>query len=73
MLLFLSLHPKLEETLSLAKLIEGTGISALGLHGRTQRERNQHQNHNDLIKVIAQNLTIPVIAKFVPHHILVIL
>ncbi|KAI0234720.1 tRNA-dihydrouridine(20) synthase [NAD(P)+]-like [Lamellibrachia satsuma] len=56
------LLPTLDDTLALAKLIENTGVSALGLHGRTQHERNRDHNHNDIIKVIAQNVSIPVIA-----------
>ena len=40
-------------------------MSALGLHGRTQHERTVHPNHNDMIKAVAQKLSIPVIAKFV--------
>lgn len=68
----LQLPTKLDDTLALAKLIENTGVSALGLHGRTQHERNRDHNHNDIIKVIAQNVSIPVIAKFVSDHILLV-
>ncbi|XP_041375440.1 tRNA-dihydrouridine(20) synthase [NAD(P)+]-like [Gigantopelta aegis] len=54
--------PQLEDTISLAKIIESTGVAALAIHGRTKAERPQHRNHNDVIKAVAQTLTIPVIA-----------
>ena len=54
--------PSIEETLSLVKLIESTGVKALGVHGRTQSERPKDSNRNDFIKAIAQTVKIPVIA-----------
>ena len=54
-----------EETLSLVKLMESTGISAIGIHGRTKDERPKHQNHDDVIKKLAEAVSIPVIAKYV--------
>ncbi|XP_045111326.1 tRNA-dihydrouridine(20) synthase [NAD(P)+]-like isoform X2 [Portunus trituberculatus] len=52
----------ISETLELCKLIEECGVAAIGVHGRTRQERPRHPNHNDVIKEIANVLTIPVIA-----------
>lgn len=54
--------PELEDTLKLVKLIESTGVSALGVHGRTKEERPRHPNRNNIIQMIAESLSIPVIA-----------
>lgn len=53
-----------EETIKLVKDLASTGISAIAVHGRTKNERPQHPNRNTMIKKIAENLTIPVIAKY---------
>lgn len=52
-----------EDTLTLVKELTSTGISAIAIHGRTKSERPQHRNRNEVIKKIAQNIQIPVIAK----------
>lgn len=57
------LELQLEDTLKLVKLIESTGVSALGVHGRTKEERPRHPNRNNIIQTIAESLSIPVIAK----------
>lgn len=49
--------------MKLVKVIESTGVSALGVHGRTKEERPRHANRNNVIKTIAEDLSIPVIAK----------
>lgn len=54
--------PKLEDTLSLVRLIEGTGVAALAVHGRMKEERPQHPVHSDVIKSIAEATSIPLIA-----------
>jgi len=54
--------PTVEETLNLARMIETTGISALGVHGRLKEERPRHPCHNDIIKQVADALNVPVIA-----------
>ncbi|XP_044267711.1 tRNA-dihydrouridine(20) synthase [NAD(P)+]-like isoform X2 [Tribolium madens] len=51
-----------EETLDLVKELVSTGISAIAIHGRTKAERPQHPNRNGTIKIIAENISIPVIA-----------
>ena len=56
------IKPSLEETLDLVKMIESTGVAALGVHGRTREERSRNPNHNDVIKAVAETLSIPVIA-----------
>lgn len=60
------LLPTMEETLSLCKLIESCGVAALAVHGRTKEERPQHPNNNQAILRIAQELKIPIIAKYFP-------
>ncbi|XP_074645438.1 tRNA-dihydrouridine(20) synthase [NAD(P)+]-like [Tubulanus polymorphus] len=54
--------PDLDDTLKLVKLIESTGVTALGVHGRTREERPRHHNRNDVIQKIAETIGIPVIA-----------
>ncbi|XP_065827331.1 tRNA-dihydrouridine(20) synthase [NAD(P)+]-like isoform X2 [Oscarella lobularis] len=54
--------PTIEETVSLAKMIESTGVKALAVHGRLQTERPFHSVHTDFIKAVAQSVSIPVIA-----------
>ncbi|XP_075532812.1 dihydrouridine synthase 2 isoform X2 [Dermacentor variabilis] len=53
---------KLEDTLALGKLIESTGVKAIGVHGRTKDERPQHANRNAVIKALAEHVNIPIIA-----------
>lgn len=52
-----------QETIDLVKSFEATGISAIGIHGRTRDERPQHKVHPDVIKAVAEEISIPVIAK----------
>ncbi|XP_028333466.1 tRNA-dihydrouridine(20) synthase [NAD(P)+]-like isoform X2 [Physeter macrocephalus] len=55
-------HLKLEDTLSLVKRIERTGIAAIAVHGRKREERPQHPVSCEAIKAVAETLSIPVIA-----------
>ncbi|CAG2112975.1 unnamed protein product [Medioppia subpectinata] len=54
--------PSIEQTLSLVKVIESAGVTALAIHGRTQCERPKDPNRNHYIEAIARTATIPVIA-----------
>ena len=54
---------QLEDTLTLVKLIESAGVRALAVHGRIKEERPRHPNRNDVIRRIAETVSIPVIAK----------
>ncbi|XP_069495814.1 tRNA-dihydrouridine(20) synthase [NAD(P)+]-like isoform X2 [Ambystoma mexicanum] len=54
--------PTLEETLSLVKRIEKTGVAAIAVHGRKKEERPQHPVHCDVIKAISEAVSVPVIA-----------
>eukprot|EP00729_Bicosta_minor_P007911 gene7911-33749_t len=56
------LLPTEEATLSLAKLIESTGVAALGVHGRLQAQQPVSEAQAALIKKVASSLSIPVIA-----------
>ncbi|XP_045149582.1 tRNA-dihydrouridine(20) synthase [NAD(P)+]-like isoform X2 [Echinops telfairi] len=59
--------PSLEDTLSLVKRIEKTGIAAIAVHGRKREERPQHPVSCETIKAIAETLSIPVIANGGSH------
>lgn len=52
-----------EETLKVVNILVSSGIKAIGIHGRTRDERPQHAVHPDVIKYVAENISIPVIAK----------
>lgn len=54
--------PDLADTVKLAKELEITGISAIGVHGRTKDERPRDSCRTDYIRAVAEALTIPVIA-----------
>jgi len=54
--------PELEKTLELVKLIESTGVAALGVHGRYKEERSRMPCRNDVIRAIVDAVNIPVIA-----------
>ncbi|KAL5971428.1 tRNA-dihydrouridine 20 synthase NAD P like [Taenia solium] len=51
-----------EETLSLVRLIESTGVAAIAVHGRTREERPHDANHDDVIRAIAQAVKTPILA-----------
>uniref|UniRef100_A0A4W3KFW1 Dihydrouridine synthase 2 n=1 Tax=Callorhinchus milii TaxID=7868 RepID=A0A4W3KFW1_CALMI len=53
---------KLEETIDLVQRIQRTGVAAVAVHGRRKEERPQHPVHHDVIKAIAESVSIPVIA-----------
>lgn len=55
--------PDPDETVKFCQRLANTGIAAIAIHGRTKTERPQDANHNDIIRLVAQNLSIPVIAK----------
>lgn len=57
--------PNLEDTLNLVKMIESTGVAAIGVHGRYQSQRSSEAAHYDVIKAVAGAVKIPVIAKHV--------
>uniref|UniRef100_A0A2K6KE99 Dihydrouridine synthase 2 n=2 Tax=Rhinopithecus TaxID=542827 RepID=A0A2K6KE99_RHIBE len=59
--------PSLEDTLSLVKRIERTGIAAIAVHGRKREERPQHPVSCEVIRAIADTLSIPVIANGGSH------
>lgn len=54
--------PKLSDTINLVKMIETTGVKALGVHGRWKEERSSLPCHCDYIREIRKNINIPVIA-----------
>ncbi|XP_077424100.1 tRNA-dihydrouridine(20) synthase [NAD(P)+]-like isoform X2 [Vanacampus margaritifer] len=54
--------PSLEDTLTLARRIEKTGVAAIAVHGRFKDERPRHPVHCDFISAVAHAVSIPVIA-----------
>ncbi|XP_036964393.1 tRNA-dihydrouridine(20) synthase [NAD(P)+]-like [Acanthopagrus latus] len=54
--------PSVEETVTLVKRIEKTGVTAIAVHGRLKEERPRHPLHCDYIQAVAQAVSIPVIA-----------
>lgn len=54
---------QLEKTIELVKLIESTGVAAIGVHGRYKEERSRFPCRNDVIRAIVDAVNIPVIAK----------
>lgn len=54
--------PTLEDTVSLVKRIENTGVAAIAVHGRMREERPRHPVHCDYIQAVAESVSIPVIA-----------
>lgn len=57
------ISPTKEESLKVVENLVSSGIYAIAIHGRTKEERPQHFVHTDVIKYIASNIKIPVIAK----------
>lgn len=51
-----------EETLAIVEKLVSSGIKAIAIHGRTRNERPQHVVHADIIKYVAERISIPVIA-----------
>lgn len=51
-----------EETIALAKKLEAAGISALAIHCRTRDDRPHHPAKWDVLKLLAAELSIPLIA-----------
>uniref|UniRef100_A0A2M3Z6N5 Putative trna-dihydrouridine synthase n=1 Tax=Anopheles braziliensis TaxID=58242 RepID=A0A2M3Z6N5_9DIPT len=56
------LMPDVDETIKLARELQSTGISAIGVHGRTKTERPRDPVNEAAIARIAEALDIPVIA-----------
>lgn len=44
------------------QVIQSTGVSAVGVHGRTKDERPNHPNHLDVLQKVSQHCKIPMIA-----------
>ncbi|CEF64401.1 tRNA-dihydrouridine(20) synthase [NAD(P)+]-like [Strongyloides ratti] len=53
---------KREDTLEFAKMVQRTGVSAIGVHGRRRDERPNDKNRIDEIKEVVDYLDIPVLA-----------
>jgi len=51
-----------QKTLDLVKVIEATGVAALGVHGRTKDERPNDKNNVEIIRRIVEHTTLPIIA-----------
>ncbi|XP_073921086.1 tRNA-dihydrouridine(20a/20b) synthase [NAD(P)+]-like isoform X2 [Castor canadensis] len=55
------IHDNLAKTVDLCRKAEATGVSWITVHGRTTEERHQPV-HYDAIKIIKENMSIPIIA-----------
>lgn len=55
--------PDMDDTIEFCKKLASTGIAAIGVHGRTIKERPRHPNRNHFIKAISEAVDIPIIAK----------
>nr|XP_042704553.1 tRNA-dihydrouridine(20a/20b) synthase [NAD(P)+]-like isoform X2 [Chrysemys picta bellii] len=55
------IHDDLKRTVDLCRKAEATGVSWITVHGRNVEERHQPV-HYDAIKIIKQNLSIPIVA-----------
>lgn len=55
------IHDDLTRTVDLCRKAEATGVSWITVHGRTVEERHQPV-HSEAIKIIKENMSIPVIA-----------
>lgn len=56
------IKPSIQETLDLVKMIESCGVSAIAVHGRTRDQRPKHDNNDEILKLISESISIPVIA-----------
>ncbi|XP_049540110.1 tRNA-dihydrouridine(20) synthase [NAD(P)+]-like [Anopheles darlingi] len=56
------LMPDVDDTIKLARELQSTGISAIGVHGRTKTERPRDPVNEAAIARVAKSLDIPVIA-----------
>eukprot|EP00112_Aurelia_sp_Birch-Aquarium-sp1_P007180 Seg1782.14 transcript_id=Seg1782.14/GoldUCD/mRNA.D3Y31 product=tRNA-dihydrouridine protein_id=Seg1782.14/GoldUCD/D3Y31 len=54
--------PTIEETINLVKIIEKTGVKAIGVHGRLRAQRSSQPCNSDFIREVAKSVSIPVIA-----------
>lgn len=54
--------PNLVDTINLVKLIESCGVSAIAVHGRTKDQRPKHENNIEVLRKIAETISIPLIA-----------
>jgi len=54
--------PDLSDTINLVKIIEETGVRAIGVHGRMKEERSSLPCHNDYISKISEISNVPIIA-----------
>ncbi|KAJ2953598.1 hypothetical protein O0L34_g1203 [Tuta absoluta] len=51
-----------DATIKLVNTLVSSGIKAIAIHGRTRDERPQHAMHHDIVKYVAERISIPVIA-----------
>ncbi|CAL8360734.1 unnamed protein product [Lota lota] len=54
--------PSIQDTVSLVRRIEKTGVAAIAVHGRMREERPKHPLHCDFIRAVSGAVDVPVIA-----------
>jgi len=57
------LRPQHKDTLAFCQMLQESGVSAIGIHGRTREQRPRDANNNAAIAALAKELDVPVIAK----------
>lgn len=56
------IFPDVSKTIELVKIIEKTGVAAVGVHGRTKDQRPNDPNNVDAINQIVDSVSVPIIA-----------
>jgi tRNA-dihydrouridine synthase 4 len=56
------IHPDLNETITFVKKVEAAGVDFITVHGRTRSTRSSSPANFDAIKLIKENVSVPVVA-----------
>jgi tRNA-dihydrouridine synthase 4 len=56
------IHPDLNETIAFVKKVEAAGVDFITVHGRTRSTRSSSPANFDAIKLVKENVSVPVVA-----------
>lgn len=56
------IHPDINETIKFVKLVEQSGVDFITVHGRTKNTRSSQPANFDAIKIVKENVSVPVVA-----------
>lgn len=56
------IHSDINETLRFVKKVEGSGVDFITVHGRTKNTRSSQPANHDAIKLVKENVSVPVVA-----------